>query len=235
MHIFYLALIIHFIIGALSYASFAPNTSTKNKSYSQIIADEKYAKLFNKNFPYLAKYSWIYIAVPFIYHMIYFWLSRIDYTEQNLRISTIIFIIIISLGYMFIQTINVSNEYQTRDKEMRNKKPFIIIGIFIFIYCTSVLSGLTTVHFFNYALDFSTGEENIVTIINSEHYITRGTKGGTTHHYKISFEPSVGGHYYLEVPSSLQARAKPKDQLKLYVKNGFFGMPYISSKKILLD
>lgn len=225
---------IHFIVAFISFLSFMPNTGTKNRTSYQIAQDRKYAELFYRNFPFLSTYSFVFLFGPVFYFMIYFWLSRIDFTDQPLGIKPIINIIVCSLAFMVILSIKVGKEYQERDWAMKQKSPFIIVAFLIFIYSVSAVCGTTLVHFGNYTLDFfSSGEEHIVTITKSEHYTTRGSKGGTTHHYKIHFSPSVGGHYYLEVPSSLQERAKEKDQLKLYVKNGFFGIPYISSKKIL--
>ena len=226
--------IIHFVVAVITFFSFMPDTSTKNRSEYQIAQNRKYAELFNRNFPFLSVYSFILLFGPFIYYIIYFWLSRIDFCDQPLGPKAIINIIVCTLAIMFLLVIRVNKEYQERDWAMKQRKPFIAIEILLFLYTTSAICGTTLVHFGNYALDFfSTGEKHVVTITKSEHYTTRGSKGGTTHHYVIRFGPSVGGHERLEVPSSLQSRAKENDKLTLYVKNGFFGIPYISSKKIL--
>ena len=233
MGLCYIVIGIHFLISLISYWSFTPNTSIKNKSDYQIAQAQKYDKLFRKNFPFLSSYSGLFFFGPFFYFSIYFWLGRIDIVDEPLKTAPFITIIMFSLSIMTLLLFKISDEYHSRDFEIKNKHPFIGLGIYIYIFSVSILCGFTITHFGNYALDFSTGEEHIVTITKSVHYTTRGPKRGVNHHYEIHFMPQVGGHEYLDVPSSLQQRAKENDQLKLYVKNGFFGIPYISSRKEL--
>lgn len=110
---------------------------------------------------------------------------------------------------------------------MKNLFPKIIYGIIAYIYFFSVFLGMTTIHISNYALDFSQGEEHIVYVTKTNTRVSGGTKGSTTH-YEIHYQPDVLGVYKIEVPEMLQQSVKQGDKLKLYLKKGLFGIPFIS-------
>ena len=231
--LFCFILIFHIILSFLSWVSFYPSHK-KNRSYYEIIEDEKYDKLFRKNFPFLSKYSGFLMFTPIVYFFIYCQFSRIDFAINSRNIVPILLGIMFALIPMFFIYHKVDYDYQLRDKEMRKKNPNIGLGMYIFAYSISVVLSFSSIHFLNYSLDFSQGEENNVVVNESKYYTTHSSKGGTTHHYKISFYPDVGGLRTLEVPSELQSRTKKDDKLILYLKKGFFGLPYISSSKILV-
>ena len=86
------------------------------------------------------------------------------------------------------------------------------------------------VHFNNAALDFTKGEEHIVTITETK---TRRTKNNN--YYQLIFSPDIKGKNFIEVPGSLYNKAKPNDKLRLFLKNGVFGLPYISSDRQLIE
>ena len=111
-----ISFIIHFLVAFISFFSFMPDTSTKNKSEYQIAQNRKYAELFNRNFPFLSVYSSIYLFGPFFYFMIYFWLSKIDIADQPLSAKPIFYIILFSITIMFLLTVKVNAEYQNRDQ-----------------------------------------------------------------------------------------------------------------------
>ena len=229
---FTIIFVIHFLVAAIALASFVPSSDKTNKTYAQIKEDRKYADLLLLNFPFLLGYSIFLPTIPLFYFMIFLISYQIHFISQPFTVKHLIYIIIFSLIIMILLSKKVYKEYDNRDSKIRNNYPSIGKKILIFIYSISVLNGLSLVHFLNYTLDLSTGKEHIVTITNTEHYTSRGRR--ITHHYVIHFEPPVGGYNHLYVSESFYAKAREKDQLKLYVKNGLFGIPYIGADKIII-
>ena len=233
--VFIFVFVIHFVIAILSCASFFPSFGTRNKTPAQIDKDKEYCELFSQNFPFLSFCSIIFFFLfPVFYIIISLIEWNIEFIDQPLSAFAGISLIIISLTIMILLIIIVGKEYLNRDSKIKKEHHFIGIGIFIFIYSFSILLGNLTVHLLN-PFDFFTGEEHIVTITKSEQYTTRGSKGRTSNHYVIHFEPHVCGYTSLRVSKSFQEKAKEKDQLKIYVKNGLFGIPFLSSNKILIN
>jgi hypothetical protein len=230
---FTIIFVIHFFVAIIALASFFPSSDKTNKTYAQIKEDREYADLLLLNFPFLLSYSVFLPTIPLFYFMIFLISYQIDFISQPFTVKHLVYIIIFSLIIMILLSKKVYKEYDNRDSKIRNNYPSIGKKILIFIYSISVLNGLSLVHFLNYTLDLSTGKEHIVTITESEHYTSRGSRR-KTNHYVIHFEPPVGGYNHLYVSESLQAKAREKDQLKLYVKNGLFGIPYIGIDKILI-
>ena len=152
-----------------------------------------------------------------------------------------------SVAFIFVQTIAtiINHKFHKTDKNLK-----LGFAVYLYIISSSIISGITLVHFGNYALDSSVGEEHIVTIVFSQHYISGGTSekplhqrkdysdnvyhSAKIHHYKVSFTPEVKDFSELNVPKEVQENAKINDKLKLYVKNGYFGLPYISSNRVLI-
>ena len=222
------------IIALMAHASFMPDLSTKNKTPSQISSDRYYANLFKRNFPFVNRWIGFYLFTPMVYYFIYYIFSRIDFVLDSRSVVPFIDAIGIACAIMYLLYTKIFPEYNLRNFEMRRTKPHIGLSLCIFVYSVSMSCGFSIIHFGNYALNaFSEGEEQIVTITASKYYVTRGSRSSTSH-YEIHFTPPIGGHNYLDVPPALQRRAQKDDKLKLYLKSGFFGMPYIGSKKILV-
>ena len=234
-YIFIVLLFVHLIISIFAYTSFMPDLSTKNKTPLQIQNDRHYDTVFSKNFPFLKKWGGFFFLIPVIYLFLYFLISDINFAVNSTNILPFIYSVSLALGIMFFLQTKVTPEYNIRSFEMRRLAPNIGFSITIFVYAVSMLCSFSMIHFGNYTLyAFAKGEDHIVTISDSKHYTTRGSKGGTKHHYEIHFYPEVGGHSFIEVDSSFQRSANKGDRMKLFLKKGFFGLPYISSDKHLV-
>ena len=148
---------------------------------------------------------------------------------------------------MLIPFIVTIKKYKAHKSDNNFKLSF---AVYLYIYSVSVLCGISIVHSANYALDTSTGEEHIVNITFMQEFTTGGTSEKPTnkyrdltnkdystvtkYHYKFTFSPEVKGKSSLEVTKEIYEQAKIGDNLKLYVKNGFFGLPFISSNRVVV-
>ena len=236
----YLLALIHCLLAFVSFLSFVPITIKKE--------DKAYNDEFIKVFPFLSKFSWIFLVVPIIYFLLYFAFCNNDSILEDIgNITPLIYILCFSAVIMLVPFILTIKKYKAHKSDTNFKLGF---AAYLYIYSVSVLCGITIVHCANYALDSSTGEENIVNITFMEDYTTGGTSEkarhkqksttdthyttGTKYHYKFTFSPEVKGKSSLEVTKDVYEEAKIGDKLKLYVKNGFFGLPFISSNRIVI-
>ena len=239
--VIYLLLIINLIDALISFICFIPISTRKNE-------ENEYNEEFKKAYPFLSYLSWPFLVVPVVYFIFYFAFSTIDFTlgERN-KFEPLIYSVCFSVVIMFIQIIAtiINNKTHKTDKKIK-----LGFAVYLYIISSSIISGITLVHLGNYALDSSLGEEHIVTIVFSQHYVSGGSSekslhqrkdntdnvyhSAEIHHYKVSFTPEVKDFSELNVPKEVQKNAKINDKLKLYVKNGYFGLPYISSNRILI-
>ena len=239
--VIYLLLIINLIDALISFFCFAP-ISTRKKEENDC------NEVFKKAYPFLSYWSWIFLIMPVVYFIFYFAFSTIDFTLGELdKYEPLIYMVCFSVAIMFIQIVATIINHKTHKTDRKEKLGF---AIYLYIISSSVISGIALVHFGNYALDSSFGEEHIVNIVFSKHYISGGTSekplhqrkdysdrvyhSAEIHHYKVSFTPEVKDFSELNVPKEVQENATENDKLKLYVKNGYFGLPYISSNRILV-
>ena len=208
----------------------------------------EYNEEFKKAYPFLSYWSWIFLVVPVVYFILYFAFSTIDFTFGDLdKYEPLIYMACFSVAIMFIQIIATIINHKTHKTDKKIKLGF---AVYLYIISSSIISGITLVHFGNYAFDYSIGDEHIVTIVSSQHYISGGTSEKPLHKrkdstddiyhsaevdfYKVTFTPEVKDFSELNVPKEVQKNAEINDKLKLYVKNGFFGLPYISSNRVLI-
>ena len=239
--IIYLFLIINLIDALISFFCFIPISTKKT-------AEKDYNEDFKKAYPFLSYWSWPFLVVPVVYFIFYFAFSTIDFTFGDLdKFEPLIYTACFSVAIMFIQTIATIINHKTHKTDKLVNLGF---AVYLYIISSSIISGITLVHFGNYALDSSLGEEHIVTIVFSQQYVSGGTSekplhqrtdntdnvyhSAEIHHYKVSFSPEVKDFSELNVPKEVQENAKINDKLKLYVKNGYFGLPYISSNRVLV-
>ena len=236
----YLLALIHCLLASVSFLSFVPITIKKE--------DKAYNDEFIKVFPFLSKFSWIFLVVPIIYFLFYFALSNNDSVLEDIQnIKPLYYILCFSVVIMIVPFISTIKNYKAHKSDNNFKLGF---AVYLYIYSVSVLCGITIVHCANYALDSSAGEENIVNITFMEEYTTGGTSEKALHkqksttdtnyttvtkyHYKFTFSPEVRGKSSLEVSKEVYEQAKIGDKLKLYVKNGFFDLPFISSNRVVV-
>ena len=103
------------------------------------------------------------------------------------------------------------------------------------MYAASIVLSAMIIHYTNIALDFSKKEEHIVIVTDSLHSTSRGEKSGTIDHYEIYFTPSIKNLNRIKVKEYQQRITKTNDKLKLYLKKGLFGLPYITNEIISLN
>ena len=239
--VIYLLLIINLIDALISFICFIPISTRKNE-------EKEYNEEFKKAYPFLSYWTWPFLVVPVVYFIFYFAFSTIDFTLGELnKFEPLIYSVCFSVVIMFIQIIATIINNKTHKTYKKIKLGF---AVYLYIISSSIISGITLVHLGNYALDSSLGEEHIVTIVFSQHYVSGGSSekslhqrkdntdnvyhSAEIHHYKVSFTPEVKDFSELDVPKEVKKNAKINDKLKLYVKNGYFGLPFISSNRILI-
>ena len=217
-------LLIHGFIAFSLSAAYYPPEGGKTKEIKE--RNNKLNKTFKKNLPFFTKIL-LMVWLPIIYWFIYMHFSPIN-TLYNLENNNIWFYIIgFSLGFICLFFPRLKKEYGLRDEEMKNLEPNIIYGIIAYLYFFSVFLGMTTIHISNYALDFSSGEEHIVNVTKTNTRASSGTKSFTMH-YEIHYQPDIQGVYKIDVSKELQQCVKQGDRLKLFLKKGLFGIPFIS-------
>ena len=232
--IFVSLVIIHFVISFLLFLSIFPDTSSKGKTIEQINRARHYENVFKKNFPFFSETGFLLYSGPFLYFILYIIFSSKIYVTNSKSIFPFIsvaFFAIIIFGYLFIKT---KEEYNKIDDEMRSLNPFIFIQIIVYIYSISVLSGSTIVHYLNSALDFYKADEIIVTIVKKDWSVTRSSRGRETTHFYFYIKPEVEGMSSISVSDSLYRKSGTNDKLKLYLKKGIFGLPYINGDMTII-
>lgn len=233
--IFFLVWVFHFIVAVISVSIFGPDYNSKHKTEQQKEIAKIYNKLFYKNFPYLTIFVITWFIIISVYWL-YYSFAKIGLILDAISLKTIAYMIAFSLGYICLFGFILKKEYCASDEEFRNKHPWLNKSIKVFLYSSCVLLGISTVHFADYTFDYSNGEEHIVTVTKSIYYSKKGSKGGTSHHYEIHFEPEVCGVRWLRVSPELQQSANQDDKLSLCLKEGLFGIPYFTKdKKVLKD
>ncbi len=223
---FYIILAFHLFIAALAFNLMRPPDDSK------ITSDKKQRKLFDTNFPILY-YIALLLLMPSTLYWIYYACSvrkEITIIFDHISLESFNYIVIIPFMYMFIFVLLEIKEYKSRGETIKQESPDIIIGILFFLYSTSIFVGLTTVHIVNYTLDSSKGEERIVTVIDSVHNKKQNFVGDIEDYYHIHFEPDILDVKRINVSPRLQSSAKKGDKLRLYLKSGACGLPYISSE-----
>ena len=219
-------LIFHFIIATFTFNLMRPPDD------SRISSDKKQRKLFDTNFPILSYIVSIFLIPSTLYWLYYAFIVRkeIKIIFAHATLETFNYAIIIPFVYMVIFVLLEIKEYKSRGETIKKDSPDIIIGMLIFFYSSSVFVGLTTVNIVNYTLDSSKGEEHIVTVIDSVHGKKSIISGEIEQYYQIHFEPDILDVKRIYVSPELQGSAKKGDKLRLYLKKGACGLPYISSE-----
>ena len=227
--------LIHFIIFFGAFSAIIPQSRTKSQDPKEIERVNTNFRIFKESLPFIKNYSYFAYIINLFYPFIYLYFSKIDIIYSEISIKTIIsiFAFIISLIF-FLYKKMVIDEYSNLDKSKKERFPNLGVYLLFYIYATSVNSSLIFVHLTNFALDFSKGEERIVTVTDTRHRVST-SRNGSTHYYEIYYEPDIKSKYKIEVPKSFMEKAKKGDKLKLYLKNGVFGLPYISSDRQIIE
>ncbi|MBQ3644674.1 MAG: hypothetical protein II961_08770 [Candidatus Riflebacteria bacterium] len=227
---FYIILGLHLFIAALAFNLMRPPDDSKTTF------EKKQRKLFDTNFPILYYIALLLLMPSTLYWIYYSCVVRREITIifSHISLITIVYTVIISFVYLVILVLLEKKEYKSRGETIKKEYPDLITGILIFFYSTSVFLGLTTVFILDYTLDSSKGEERIVTVIDSVHNKKQNFGGDIEDYYHIHFEPDVLDVKRINVSPRLQSLAKKGDKLRLYLKSGACGLPYISSEMELI-
>ena len=223
---FYIILAFHFFIAGFSFNLMRPSDDSK------LTSEKKQTKLFDTSFPILTYIVFLFL-IPSALYWIYFSCAvrkEIKIIFAHISLETIAYVFIISFVYLFIFVLVEIKEYKSRCETIKKDYPDMIIGILFFFYSSSVFLGLTTVHIVNYALDSSKGEERIVTVIDSVHNKKQNFVGDIEDYYQIHFEPDILDIKRIYVSPELQSSAQKGDKLRLYLKKGACGLPYINNE-----
>ena len=223
---FYIIVAFHFFIAAIIFNFLRPADDTT------IASEKKQRKLFDTNFPILFYLNFVALMPSFMYWIYYSCAVRkeINIIFNHISLETIAYAFLISYAYMIIFVLIEIKEYKSRGETMKKEYPDMITGILFYFYFTSVFVGLTTVFFVNYSLDSSKGEERIVTVTDSVHNKKRLFSGEIEDYYQIHFEPDILDVKRIYVSPGLQGSAQKGDKIRLYLKKGACGWPYISSE-----
>ena len=225
-----LILIIHGLVFLITSSFINPDLSKKNKTPYQIEEAKRYNEAINRNYPYCSKFITFLQVISILYFFFYSLLSNINVIYSAIGTNTVVYLACLTAITLFFLMSKANNEYDNSEFSFRKEHPNFRFLLVVCMYTASVVFSFLTIHFTNYALDFSKAEEHIVVVTKSVHRTTRGSKGGTNHHYEIYFTPSVKDINMIDVSRYQQSITHVNDRLKLYVKNGVFGIPYISSK-----
>ena len=226
--------IIHFVILILVETSAFPNTNTKGKSPEQIRYANHYHAVFSNNFPSFNSYYMLFILIPLFYFLISFSLSKITYLFTFSFIPLFWLAVFSAVFFVMLYLKNIDS-YNYRNTEMKRLQPNIGFYLLVYIYAASVLSSITIIHFCNSTFDFSKPEEKVVSITDSKWTVSVSRKNKhETNHYRIYFEPEIFGINSISVSQSEYRRASKGDKLKVYIKNGVFGLPYININRTII-
>ena len=221
--------ILLFIISAIDIIPFEPKKNTKPIIIKEI---RKYNVALKRFFPFTIKFIIILLISLFFYPAIFiksFSDYNIIYSEVN-RVTLICFLILSGL-ILFFLTKKVRKEYNNCDIHFKNKHSSLLLRISFCIYAASIVLGAMITHYTNFALDFSKKEEYVVSVTNSVCSHSNVNKVGS-YHYEIYFTPSIKNIGRIKVNEYQQAITKKNDKLKLYLKKGLFGLPYITDEII---
>ena len=225
-------LILSALVFSITADGICPDYSKKRKTPEEIENNKRYAEKLKKNYPFCSRFIEILRVIAFFYPILYFCFSTVNIIYRAIGIKTTLYLIGFTAASMFFLNSKADNEYENSDFSFRKEYPDFKNRLNLCLYAASIVLSFITVHFTNFALDYSKPEEHIVTVTSSVHRTTRGSKGGTNHYYELYFDPPIKYLDKIEVNSFLQSQAKARDKLKINLQNGVFGIPYISYKNI---
>jgi hypothetical protein len=225
-------LILSALVFFISADLVCPDYSKKRKTPEEIENKKRYTEKLKKNYPFCSRFIPVLKIIAFFYPFLYVFFSTINVIYRGIGIKTTLYLIGFTAVSMLFLISKANSEYESSDFSFRKEYPNLKNLLNLCLYAASIFLSFIIVHFTNFALDYSKPEEHIVTVTASVHRTTRGSKGGTNHHYELYFEPPIRNLDKIEVNSLLQSQAKTRDKLKIKLQNGVFGIPYINYKNI---
>ncbi len=194
--------------------------------------DNYYRELFRKNFPTFYPLSfWVFIIV-FFYFLIDVlskgWIG-VNYIDSFDTKKCYIIMAVYAVIIFKLLLSKVRNEILNVSQELKNRRIWAVPFSYIILYTSSVLLSVVFFHFTNHFLDFSFGEEHVVTVTTSSRNTVGNRRKGHTV-FEISFRPSVYKLHKLEVSRVTQGLISSGNKIKIYVYKGLYGVRYVSNR-----
>ena len=215
-----------------------PSSRRSRFNYHEKTESDRFKEVFDQNFPFLSdNYSLIFF-IPILLFLYFKAYNKNIYLENFVSIAPFIWVGVLSTSLIVFLYIRNIDDYKRMDPALKSTSPNIGFYLIFIMVSGSLLISLTTILCLNSGLDFSKGEERIVKIYNrdSELEEIRTKKGKKKYKliYYIYFTPAIGGLDRFQVSESELGKYIKEDRIKLIVKKGFFGMPYISGDKVVI-
>ena len=232
----FILLVIHILIFAITSIGLIPFEPKRNKKPEEIKKIKQYNTSIKRFFPFTIRFIIIFSIIMIFYPSIFlqsFSNYNIIYSEVN-RVTLISFLVFSEIT-LFILIKKTRKEYNNCDVSFRKEHSSLKPQLFICMYAASIVLSAMIIHYTNIALDFSKEEEHIVKVTDSVKSISHGNKGRNSYHYDIYFTPSINNVNRIKVNEYQQSKTKANDKLKLYLKKGLFGLPYITNEIISVN
>ena len=192
---------------------------------------KEYHELFNKELPTFYSLSiWLFAIIYFYFLIDVFtkgWIG-VNYIDSFETKKCYIIMAIYAVAIFIFLFHKFKNEILNVSQKHKNYKIWVVPFIYIFLYTSSVSLSIVVFHFTNHFLDFSKGEEHVVTVISSDRK-TFGRKRNSFTYCELSIKPSVYKLNKLIVSSNTQNRVSFGDKIKIYVYKGLYGVRYVSN------
>ena len=192
---------------------------------------KEYHELFNKELPTFYSLSIWLFAIIYLYFLIDVftkgWIG-VNYIDSFDNEKCYIIMAIYAVAIFIFLFHKLKKEILNVSQNHKNYRIWVVPFIYIFIYSSSVLLSVVVFHFTNHFLDFSKGEEHVVTVISSDRRII-DRKSNSFTYCELSFRPSVYNLNKLVVSSHTQGHVNFGDKIKVYVYKGLYGVRYVSN------
>ena len=216
----------HAVIAFLTFIYFIPKRT-------DIYGDFYYESEFNENLPrfsntgyWLLLFFVIYLTIDSIY-INYFY---IDTFEDS---SFIIIIGALTVPFFCILRKFYYDELALVSDKFKEKKPYIVSSIYIYLYAISVLSSCTLVYNANHFLDNYKPEEHIVSVLDLWSHV-EGSGKFRIRYYDLIIDPPLLGNKRIHVPKEFYRKCQKGVKIKLNVGKGLFGQRYLSKKMYVM-
>ena len=183
-------------------------------------------------------FSWIILAVLWIYPYVYLVYYQYDEIDFYISLSVLPVIGIYSILFLFVFYKLIKSDLERAkvffsEEEIMLRKPFLRFLMLSFLISSAMLSGIEFTHFTNMALDRSIPEDFICKVVRSVNDKTQG-KNGPINSYKLYVAPDIYGKYFIIVDEKTQKEATKGDKVKVKVYKGFYGFKYLGQEYELI-
>ena len=193
--------------------------------------EKEYKELFYKNLPTFYSISYWSFIIAYFYFIIDFftrgWIG-VNYIDSFDTTKCYIIMAFYAVVIFNLLLSKVKKEIQNVRQEIKKVRSLAVPFIYFYLYLSSVLLSVIVFHFTNHFLDFSSGEEHVVTVTGSYSKIIGKGRNASTH-YELSIRPSVYKLNKLEVSCITKGLVNNGNKIKIYVYKGLYGVRYVSN------